>query len=502
MQSLKIGSFNQQHDELDGMRLYSFCPEPVRYVIETLEQQGHTAVLVGGAVRDLILGRPIQDYDVATAAMPEEVQRAFRTVIPTGVKHGTVTVMASGMPIEVTTFRGEGQYSDGRRPDSVRLGVDLLEDLGRRDFTINAMALDRHGTLHDPYGGLNHLQAQTLVAVGNAKSRLSEDRLRKLRALRFMSQLGLSLDDALSDSLLQDPTLAGVSAERIKTEMDKLLLGPWVALSLETMASTGMLPEVLPELVPLYGYSQDHPAHRYDAFKHTLFVLEALEAATEVMSLQPLDSFWRLALGWAALYHDAGKPAVRTVDDSGVAHYYGHQQASLEFFSVAASRLRFSRRLQGAVSALIEAHMQRPVVEARPVRRWLRRVGEALVPFMSEGDLALGDGDGLALAASAQLVLMQADAMGTGTYDDAAYHLALRDQVLAVLTAGAAFTRASLAINGSDLLVAFPVLTQQRQWMKPLLEALVNHCLEQPEGNTPDNLMTVAAEWLAQWDEK
>lgn len=473
------------------------CPQPVLAVLAELEAAGYSSVLVGGAVRDLAMGRPVQDYDIATAALPEVVLAHFNHVIPTGLQHGTVTVIYHGMPIEVTTYRGEGLYSDGRRPDTVHLGVTLEVDLARRDFTINAMALDRNGRLYDPYDGLLHLREGRIVAVGNAAERLCEDRLRKLRALRFMSQLGFSLDQELLESLVMDPSLKGISGERIKLELDKLLLGTWSGLALEALADTGLLKEALPELVPLIGYAQDHPAHHHDAFKHTLCVLEALEAATEAMSLQPLDGFWRLALRWAALFHDAGKPAVRTVDDLGVAHYYGHQEVSVQLLSSAAKRLRFSRRLEGAVSALIEAHMQRPVVEARPVRRWLRRVGEALVPFMSEGDLALSDGNGLALAASAQLVLMQADAMGTGTYIDDAYHVVLKEQVLSVLSDGAAFTRASLAINGSDLLTAFPELIQERQRMKPLLEALVNHCLERPEDNTPDILMTVAAEWLA-----
>ena len=297
----------------------------VNHLLAQLNRCGYEAYLVGGAVRNAMLELPIKDYDVATSATPEQVTQAFERVIPTGIKHGTVTVLIGNISIEVTTFRSEGTYSDGRRPDHVTFGTSIEQDLARRDFTINAMAIDRDGRLIDPYGGAEALKNRQLVAVGNAAKRLGEDRLRKLRAFRFVSQLGFTLCPQLTESLGLDPTLNGVSGERIKSEMDKILMGAHAVQALQSMAEIGVMAIAMPELQELVGYHQGHPAHRYDAFNHTLSVLEAMPQALARMQLKEGEEPDLLLLKWAALYHDTGKPSTRTIDEEGISHYYDHQ---------------------------------------------------------------------------------------------------------------------------------------------------------------------------------
>ncbi|MFZ2635122.1 MAG: polynucleotide adenylyltransferase, partial [Rectinemataceae bacterium] len=290
-------------------------PEELRELARRFESQGHKAYLVGGAVRDAFMGRPAGDYDVATDASPEEVLRIFPRVIPTGIKHGTVTVLLRHYKVEVTTFRIEHGYSDGRRPDSVEFAADIGADLSRRDFTINAMAWDILGReLVDPYGGQADLAAKTIRAVGNPEARFGEDGLRPLRALRFASQLDFSLDpDTFAAIPKALDRYRSVSAERVRDEFSKILLSPLPSRGLRLMESTGILFESLPEFRVCRGATQKG-GHAFDVLDH---LYASVDAA-------PPDLVLRLS----ALFHDVGKPASRKEGEDGVPTFHRHEEIS------------------------------------------------------------------------------------------------------------------------------------------------------------------------------
>jgi tRNA nucleotidyltransferase (CCA-adding enzyme) len=314
-------------------------PRPVLDVIARLRELGHAVYLVGGCVRDMVRLVPPKDFDVATSALPEEVQRAFRKVIPTGIQHGTVTVVQGGTHVEVTTFRSEGDYLDGRRPSSVAFERDIVKDLSRRDFTINAMAynpLDRE--LVDPFGGQSDLQAQLIRCVGSAQERFSEDGLRPLRAVRFAAVLGFSLDPSTRDAI---PATLGVfrkvALERVREELVKLLLSPRAEGGLVLLADTGLLDVFLPEVA------------RADA--------EATRQARAAVQAAPVEVEVRLAVLLADL---VDRTQAR---DIGL-------------------RLKFPTKVADLVALLVEqARLEERVAESDPaLRRLLARVGLAQLP--------------------------------------------------------------------------------------------------------------------------
>jgi tRNA nucleotidyltransferase (CCA-adding enzyme) len=311
---------------------------------EILATTGKRCFLVGGAVRDYILGRPVSDYDLTTDAHPEEVMNLFSHVILTGVKHGTVTVLWKGLRLETTTFRTEKGYSDGRRPDEVRFASTIDEDLGRRDFTINAMAYDLvTRELVDPYEGQSDLSRQIIRAVGDPKLRFFEDGLRPLRAIRFATQLGFDIDPATFGAIpgaLERFKL--ISVERIRDELQKIILSPWPSRGLKLMEECGMLAVVIPELASSRGTEQKG-MHRFDVLDH-LFV--SLDAA-------PADLIIRLA----ALFHDVGKPAAKVETPGAEPTFHRHEEISFRMAAAILRRLRFPNSLIEEVCHLVRQHM-------------------------------------------------------------------------------------------------------------------------------------------------
>ena len=347
-------------------------------------------VIVGGAVRDELLGRPHADWDLATRLLPQTVMARARAagfkVIPTGLQHGTVTVLLEDRPVEVTTFRSDGDYLDGRRPASVRLGVGLREDLSRRDFTINAMALPvGGGDLVDPFGGQADLVARTIRAVGDPLQRFAEDGLRALRACRFAAQLGFAVEPATFAAIpLRLEVACKVSVERVFTELDKLLRGSQPHRGLALLADGGLLDLWLPELRPMIGCGQNRH-HLHDVWVHTL----------EVVSQVPADS----GLRWAALLHDAGKPGTRSTGPDGEVHFHGHEALSLELADGILERLKTSLSLRREVAALIRHHGTHPT-EAwgdAACRRFLGRLAEDNLPLERWAAFRLADQRGKGL---------------------------------------------------------------------------------------------------------
>ena len=325
------------------MEIQIQLPDACRTILSRLTDAGHRAYAVGGCVRDSLLGRAPHDWDIATDARPAETQAVFRDfpVIETGIRHGTVTVLLDGEPYEITTFRVDGRYSDGRRPDSVSFAATIEEDLARRDFTVNAMAYSETEGLVDPFGGRQDLRDGLLRCVGDPETRFSEDALRLFRAVRFAAELGFSLEPETRRALDRlHGSISRVAKERIFAELKKLLTAPHAADALRICPA--LLFSAVPELAVLRDVPQHSRYHIYDVFEHTLHALDAA----------PPDETVRLAV----LLHDTGKGPCRTTGADGYDHFYGHPVKSAEIARRALQSLRCDNRTLRAVVRLVELH--------------------------------------------------------------------------------------------------------------------------------------------------
>ena len=417
-------------------------PVQVRTVLRALEGAGYSAYVVGGCVRDTLMARDPADWDVATSAQPEQVKAvmgAYR-VADTGLRHGTVTAIIDGMPIEITTFREEGEYLDLRHPSSVSFTADLQADLARRDFTVNAMAWSEKTGLVDPFDGAADLTRGILRAVGEPRKRFSEDALRILRALRFASVLSFSLEEATSAAVLQcRRMLSGIAAERIASEFLRLLCGKDAVRVLREYRP--VFEVFLPEIAPMAGLDQRSPYHQYDVWEHTLHALAYAGADPEL----------RLAV----LLHDIGKPQCRSIDRTGRGHFRGHQETGAAVAEQVCRRLRLSRSMTANVTALVRFHDISVVCGEANVRRWLNRLGLPLYRKLLE----LNRADTLAHAAPAFRrlpILDQAEA-----------------DLERILQEGQCWTLGQLAVGGSDLagLACGPALGNL---LRRLLDAVID----------------------------
>lgn len=342
------------------MSLQIAIPAYVQVILETLRGAGYQACLVGGCVRDGLLGKTPHDWDIATSALPVETEQALAgfSCLETGMQHGTITALSDGHPVEITTFRIDGSYSDHRRPDSVTFTRSLNDDLRRRDFTINAMAWDNG--LVDLFGGRADLKAGIIRCVGDPQMRFQEDGLRVLRALRFASVLDFALAPETTFAVHRlRGLLENIAAERISEELKKLLCGPGVERILRQYAD--ILFTVLPMLSALPGCPQHSPYHNCDAWEHTIRAVEAAPA-------QPL---LRLIL----LLHDVGKPACRSTGPDGIDHFYRHDREGARLAEQAAHRLRLSGRETQTVTQAVARHMLPMPPEKRLLRRRLHQFG-------------------------------------------------------------------------------------------------------------------------------
>ncbi len=445
---------------------------------------------VGGWVRDRWLGLEPGDLDLATALLPHQVLERARAAglkaIPTGLAHGTVTVLLAGRPVEITTFRGDGDYLDGRRPSAVNLGVALEEDLARRDFTVNALALpvaaltdaDWRARVVDPFGGRQDLQRRLIRAVGDPLARFAEDGLRPLRACRFASQLGFALEDATAAAIPERlEVCAKVAAERVFAELTKLLGGREPARGLRLLEASGLLDLWLPELRPMVGCPQNRH-HRFDVWEHTL---KAMERA---LGEEP-------AFLWALLLHDAGKPAARSVGADGEAHFFGHEELSGAIADRVLRRLKASTQLRERAAAYIALHGLHPdpAGSDRAFRRVLKRIVE------------------IGLTPEAWMVFQLADRWGKGWFDtghpDGRSGQAWWDATRAEWTAAGArldavrytgMTAKELALDGTALmdLAGRP----GGPWLGALQKHLLEQVLEEPGRNTASGLGDLARAWL------
>ena len=338
-----------------------YIPSGALTILKTFRQAGFEAYVVGGCVRDSILGRIPGDWDICTSALPEETKGLFEKTIDTGLKHGTVTVLMDGERYEVTTFRQDGEYLDHRKPKEVTFVRSLTEDLRRRDFTVNAMAMDEFGGISDPFGGREDLKNGILRAVGDGNLRFQEDALRILRGLRFAAQLGFSIEEqtvlAMKNNRL---LLKSISGERIWQELCKLIIAPHAVPVLR--AYPDILGVVLPEILPTLGFSQHTPYHHLDVWEHTL---SAVEAAPE-----------DLVLRWTMLLHDLGKPETFSLDEKGRGHFYGHPEASEKIARNIFRRLHTDNLTRDTVCLLVESHGDMLPESRKSARKWVGKFGE------------------------------------------------------------------------------------------------------------------------------
>lgn len=338
-------------------------PKNVDTAINLLQSVGFEAYAVGGCVRDSLLGKTPNDWDITTSAKPEDMKSVFADFhcIDTGIKHGTVTVVIDGEPLEITTFRLDGEYEDNRHPKSVTFTSNLGADLGRRDFTVNAMAYSKMTGIVDLFGGQNDLKNKIIRCVGDPDRRFNEDALRILRALRFASTLDFEIEEKTAQSLLKNRALLGnISEERIAKELLKLVCGKGAKRILTDFAP--VLFEILPELQPMYKNSHDNPHHCYDIYEHTLIAVESIDP-------EP-------TLRFAMLLHDCGKPAVKKFDENGVAHFYGHQRISAEISAQILARLKVSNKFRDEILFLVSNHDRWELYEnTEKMPRYLSKFG-------------------------------------------------------------------------------------------------------------------------------
>jgi len=441
--------------------------DPVLKEIASLfNNSGKEIYLVGGAVRDMLRGKDIHDWDLATNALPEEVtdivKRAKGKVVPTGIKHGTVTVFFKSNSAEITTFRLEGGYSDGRRPDEVRFTSDVEEDLSRRDFTMNAIALRLpKGELIDPFGGEKDIKAGVIRCVGSAAERFNEDGLRPLRAVRFAAQLGFEIEkntlDAIGGAL---SVSAKVSWERVRDELDKILASPIPSRAFRLMEETGLLKLFIGELAGCRGVEQKG-FHNFDVLDHCFYACDY--AAAKGYSRE---------LRLAALFHDVGKPQTREADESGIWTFYRHEEISAALCLEILERLRYPNAVIEKVCHLIKEHMFHYTEDwtDAAVRRFIARVGEDHLEDLYR--------------------LRAADAYAFTAKESSSFSIQLlANRVNGILEEGRAFSLKDLAVSGNDLITAG---VKPGKTMGLILNELLETVLDDPAQNTREKLMEIA----------
>ena len=325
-----------------------------------IEEAGYQGYIVGGCVRDALMGKEPHDYDITTSALPGEVKDIFAgyKVIETGIKHGTVTVLMEGYPLEITTFRVEGEYLDGRRPSSVAFTRNLKEDVARRDFTMNAMAMDVRGEVFDYFGGREDLKAGVIRAVGEANARFEEDALRIMRALRFAAVTGFEIEDETCDAIFKcKEMLVRISAERIREELVKLLLGKDAKSVL--LKFWDVLTVIIPELAPMKDFEQKNKWHIYHVHEHTAVAVQSA----------PLDAILRITM----LLHDIGKPKCFSIGADGEGHFYGHANVSMDMARDILNRLKFDNETKDRVLRAIKYHDVQIDPATKQVKRALNK---------------------------------------------------------------------------------------------------------------------------------
>jgi len=426
-------------------------PANIALVIERLNTEGYKAYAVGGCVRDAMRGVSPHDYDITTSALPQQVKAVFsdRQVIETGISHGTVTVLMDGAPVEITTFRVDGEYLDNRHPAGVQFTARIEDDLSRRDFTVNAMAFSPTRGLIDPFGGQANLENRILRAVGDPMQRFREDSLRILRGVRFAVRFALTPEQQTENAMTQlAPLMENLARERVFEELCQLL--PLVNAA-DLLRYAPILTQVIPFLGETVGFLQHSPHHAYDVFTHTAYVTAAVSAD--------------LPLRWAALLHDVGKPAAFTTDETGRGHFYGHAQLGAQRANEILLQLKAPTALRGRVVFLIEHHMDTILPERKTLRRQLGRYGQEALAQLLE--------------------LQKADFCSKGVTGDAPQFAQIQGLIAEILDEESCLSLKDLAVNGNDL----QALGLTGKAIGATLNALLDKVLEEQLPNEKDALL-------------
>lgn len=432
-------------------------PEKVNMIIQTLQANGFEAYAVGGCVRDSILGRVPDDWDITTSALPEQTKELFARTFDTGIEHGTITVLLDKEAFEVTTYRVDGKYEDSRHPSEVTFTRSLKEDLLRRDFTINAMAYNDVDGLVDIFGGMDDLNAGNIRCVGNATARFSEDALRILRAVRFAAQLGFAIEKDTEEGIRTlAPTLARISAERIQVELVKMLVSPNPGL-LEKAYELGITKVILPEFDRMMETSQETPHHSYSVGIHTLKGIDCVEA----------DKVLRLTM----LLHDIAKPLVKYKDENGRAHFKTHEIKGAELAKEILRRLKFDNDTTNKVTKLVMYHDLRMPAKEVNVRRAMHKIGTELFPYY----LQIRKADTLAQSEYRREEKLANIAEVTTLYNE-------------ILERKECVSMKELAVTGSDLI---SIGMKPGKELGEALVFLLEQVIETPELNTKEQLLEI-----------
>ena len=437
-------------------------PSEVLYIIGKLEEVGYEAYMVGGCVRDAVLGTEPGDWDICTIALPEQIIKCFEEhrTIKTGMKHGTITLVLEENNFEITTYRVDGIYSDSRRPDTVEFVSDLKKDLLRRDFTINAMAYSPKSGIIDFFGGQDDLKAGLIRCVGDADERFKEDALRIIRALRFASALGFTIERSTADSCIANKRLLSkIAVERISCELNKLITGQGVFHVL--MNFIPVITKIIPEIAPMILFEQNSRYHCFDVFHHTVTSI----------NFAPNDVIVRQAL----LFHDIAKPQCYTEDEHG-GHFYGHPQMGAEITKEILLRLKYSNEAIESITELVLLHDEEICPTSKHIKRWLNRIGETRLRQLIEVKRA----DALAHTEKYGRIRVN-------TINDA--ELILNK----IIEQQQCFSLRDLAINGNDL-ISFGVLPGVK--IGSILNKLVDMVIDEKVENNKESLLKSVKELL------
>ena len=444
--------------------MYIDLPGEVELIISELEKKGFEAWAVGGCIRDSVLNRKPGDWDITTNAKPAEVKSIFKRTVDTGIQHGTVTVLIKDKSFEVTTYRLDGKYEDSRHPCEVTFTADLVEDLKRRDFTINAMAYNSRAGLVDAFGGVEDIKKRLIRAVGSPEERFKEDALRIMRAVRFSASLDFDIEEKTFEAIKKETgNLKKISAERIREELVKLIASSHPE-KLLTLSECGITSVILPEFDRELATEQNNQHHQYSVGIHTI---EAMKYSVTFDDELTYDD--RVVLRLTMLLHDMGKPALKTTDEDGVDHFKGHSAESVRLAGDILKRLKFDNATINKVSRLVKYHDHRKESSPANVRRTIVAVGKDLMPLWFK--------------------VRRCDVMGQSTYirEEKLKEIDSFEKVYRqVLRDGDCLSIAELKLNGNDLMEnGVPAGRKVGQTLSAMLDAV----LEDPSLNTREGLL-------------
>lgn len=438
-------------------------PKGVGYIIKELNTNGHEAYVVGGCIRDILIGLQPKDYDITTSADPDEVIRIFKKTIPTGIKHGTVGVVTTDGIYDVTTYRSEGEYINSRYPANVIFIDDLVEDLRRRDITINAIAYNTEKGIIDPFDGTADIRGKIIRAVGNPILRFKEDALRILRAIRLATTLNFNIEEKTLFGIVE--TMDGlqfISVERIREELNTILLSEKPSRGISMLFQLGVMKYVMPEIMTMAVFSQFNKHHDKDVLGHTLDVLDHVPA--------------KLHLRLAALLHDCGKPGTFTVDRNGIGHFYGHEVRSTEIAETILDRLKYDKKTMKKVLTLISNHMvSTDMKNELKLKKLIQKLGKENINDLFE----LKTADFISKPESGNTKLFEISA--------------LRDRMIAIIDRKDPLSIRDLSVNGQDIM---NLGIKEGRVVGNILKDLLEKVLKDPHLNEKETLLTIARKEL------